>query len=110
MTAPWNIPTLLLTLLVEGVGLVLWNKIKRRAWANILLAFLMGNLLTQGLLFAGLRLSPFPYWPTLLGLELAVLVLEAAGYRAAGLPIKEAIGLSLALNLASFGTGLALPF
>ncbi len=114
MTLLWNFPTLLLTLIVEGAGLLLWNRIKGRAWKNsmfalVLVILLLVNLCTQGILYAGLVLSPFPYWPTLLALELVVFLLEAAGYRIAGLPNREAFELSLVLNLASFLVGLALP-
>lgn len=110
MAALWNEHTLIVTLVIEGSGLVIWNHIKKRAWHNTMLALVLINLFTQGMLVAGLVLSPLSYWTTLLGLEALIFLLEAAGYRIAGLPLKEAFGLSLALNLASFLVGLALPF
>lgn len=110
MAGLWSISPLAVTLLIEGLGLIFWNKIKKRAWYMYLLALIPLNLFTQGMLFAGLVLSPLPYWPTLLGLEVVIFLLEGAGYRAAGLAINEAAGLSLTLNLASFLIGLALPF
>lgn len=110
MAGLWNLSTLTVTLIIEGTGLVIWNQIKKRAWSRYLLALLLINLVTQGMLFAGLMLSPLPYWPTLLGLEGLIFLVEAIGYRLAGISFKEAFRLSLVLNLASFLFGLALPF
>jgi hypothetical protein len=110
MAALWNVSTLILTLVIESVGLVIWNKIRKRAWQSTLLALLLINLVTQGILFAGLVLSPLPYWPTLLGLEMFIFLLEIFGYHIAGLTVNEAFQLSIALNLTSFLIGLSIPF
>lgn len=73
-------------------------------------------MLTQGMLFSGLVLSPYPYWETMVVLEGIILLTETLGYWLAGrtsenpLSPAAAFQLSLTLNSASFLIGLLLPF
>ncbi|MCB2178679.1 hypothetical protein KQH61_04610 [bacterium] len=87
-----------------------------RACKNCLLALVFLNILTQGMLFSGLVLSPYRYWETLILLEGIILLVEALGYWLVGrtderpLSFSSAFFLSLTLNSASFLIGLLLPF
>ena len=106
------IVTLLLTILIEGMiacGFALWRK--KPTW-RILTASVLANLLTQSLLWGTLNLFPSHYLTILLIMELFIWLLESAilrYYPASQLLWREALALSLGMNLTSFGIGWFLP-
>jgi hypothetical protein len=105
--------TLPLTILVEGIvicGFALWRK---KPFGELLVASLIANLLTQFLLWEALNLFPGFYLPTLLVMELFIWLMESAFlhyFPNSRLAWREALALSLGMNLASFGAGWFLPF
>lgn len=103
-------PTIPLTILIEGLVLWLWCRARCEDFRRILITLTLANLLTQALLITALTLSPFRYWPTLLTMEAAIVIIEALALRVIDLPARKALALSLLVNAASFGIGLLLPF
>ena len=98
---------LVFTILIEGSVMIVW-KFSKEALGYSVLANLMTNpplnllllyLSTRGIgLFATLGIR--------LGLEIIVILAEALAYMGMmKLDIKKALGISLVLNLVSFGTG-----
>ena len=105
-------PTIPLTIVAEGAFLFLWSRIKthrRKKFPFRLLILTIANLLTQLLLITTLIYSPFSYWPTLLTMEILVILMEAWALSQTGISRSESLKLSLLLNLVSFGLGLFLP-
>jgi peptidoglycan/LPS O-acetylase OafA/YrhL len=105
-------PTIPITILIEGITLWFWSvrsKPRRVRFLTRLLALTVANILTQFLLIAALTFSPFRYWPTLLTIELLIVLIEAQVLKQTGLSRGPATRLSLLLNLVSFGLGLFLP-
>lgn len=104
--------TLLVTILIEGIvvcGFALWQK---KPIGHILLASIIGNILTQSMLWGVLKLFPYNYLPTLLSMEFFIWLIESAILRyfpVTQLNWREALALSLGMNLASFGIGWFLP-
>ena len=105
---------LVVTLVVEislALAYALWRK---RPRTKLLTVVLMINLITQPALWwiVTKLIANSTFWPLAIG-ELIVWLVEA-GILALCLrkqaPFPEALALSLALNLASFGIGLLLPF
>ena len=101
-----------ITILLETPIALLWCRVKKKPTGSILLTTLVGNILTQAGLWALLLLIWRPYWLILLTAEVGIWVIE--GLLLAVLPanrllLAEAMQLSLWMNLASFGVGLALP-
>jgi len=103
-------PTIPLTILIEGLVFWLWCRARCEDFRRILITLTLANLLTQALLIAALTLSPLGYWPTLLAMEIFIVVIEALVLRLIYLHTSQAFVLSLLVNAASFGIGLALPF
>ena len=104
--------TLLLTIFIEGIvvcGFAFWWK--KPVW-RILVASVAANILTQSLLWGTLNLSPGHYLITLLVTEIFIWPLESAilyFFPDTRLNWREALLLSLGMNLASFGIGWFLP-
>lgn len=106
------ISTLLPTLLIEGLTATAYARWQRKPLVSILLTASLANLLTQALLWLALTAFYRAYLPTLLLSEIGIWLLEAGILRlvpANRLAWGEAIGLSLGMNLVSFGLGWFLP-
>ncbi len=86
------------------------SKPRQKRYLHRLAALTIANLLTQFLLIAALVWSPFRYWPTLLTMEVLIVVIEAEVFRKTSLSWNNAFKLSLLVNLVSFSLGLLLPF
>jgi hypothetical protein len=106
-------PGLFVTILIElvsGVIYVLWRK---RSWLRVLLTILLMNMLTQPILWLVVKSMGLSMCAGTYALELGVCLLEAwILYLVLRKSVKfsETLLLSLVMNLASFGTGLLLPF
>jgi hypothetical protein len=104
--------TLPLTILIEGIvicGFALWQK---KPLGRLLAASVVANILTQSMLWGALMLFPHAYLLTLFTMEFLIWLIESAILRyfpAAQLTWREALLLSLGMNLASFGIGWFLP-
>jgi hypothetical protein len=104
--------TLIPTIAIEGVivcGFALWRK---KPVGPILAASVFANLLTQIMLWGVLNLFPGHYLTTLFIMEFFIWILESAilyYYPGTLLGRREALSLSLGMNLASFGIGWFLP-
>jgi len=106
-------PTIPLTILIEGIALWIWSmrrKPRRKRFLHYLAALTVANILTQLILIAALIWLPFPYWPTLLTMEVLIVFIEAELLSKTGLSRQKSLKLSLLVNLVSFGLGLILPF
>ena len=102
-----------ITALVEALVALLWCRKNRKPTRSILLTGLAGNILTQAGLWALLLLLAVRrYWAILLTAEVGIWAVEGlllAVIPANRLPLREALRLSLWMNLISFGIGLTLP-
>ena len=106
------IPTLLITLVIESIvvlGYAVWQKKPIR---HLLFTSICGNLITQSLLRVLLNLFFRNYLVTLLVAELLIWILESLLLYFLPwnqLRFKEAILLSLGMNVSSFVLGWFLP-
>jgi hypothetical protein len=106
------IAALSITISVESLvvaGYAVWRKKPR---FHLLASSLCANLFTQLFLWAGLLIFPQHYLITLSILEFCIWGFEAAVlylYRYNRLNLREALLLSLIMNLTSFGIGWFLP-
>ena len=106
------IATLAITVLVEGAvvaGYAIWRK---KPLKHLLFSSLCANLFTQSILWVVLYLFPHHYLTTLFIAEICIWGIEAFIlylYRFNRLKLREAMLLSLVMNLASFGIGWLLP-
>lgn len=104
--------TLSITLIIEGIialGYCLWCK---KPLQPILLTSICGNLVTQSLLWAVLSVFFQNYLITLFFAEIVIWLLESTLLSiipANQLRFTDALFLSLAMNLMSFGVGWFLP-
>ena len=104
--------TLFVTLLLEGAvvsGYCVWRK---RPLQPLLFSSICINLLTQSLLWIVVNLFFRQYLITLIVAEFLIWILEGSllyFVRANRLRFREALLLSLGMNLASFGIGWFLP-
>lgn len=102
-----------ITALVEALVALLWCRKNRKPTRSILLTSLAGNILTQaGLWTLLLMIAVRRYWAILLTAEVGIWAVE--GLLLAVIPtnhlsLREALRLSLWMNLISFGVGLMLP-
>jgi len=104
--------TLTVTILIEAVLIFIYSHLRDKPFYPLLLASLFANLITQSLLWIGLLLFFRHYLLTLIVLEISIWLIESLIFyrvRVTQLTIKEAMSLSLAINLASFSVGLFLP-
>lgn len=104
--------TLTVTILIEAVLIFIYSHLRDKPLCPLLLASLFANLITQSLLWIGLLLFFRHYLLTLIVLEISIWLIESLIFyhvRVTQLTIKEAMSLSLAINLASFSVGLFLP-
>ena len=104
--------TLTITILVEGVLASLFSLKFAKPIGPILITSLIGNLLTQSLLWLGLWVFYRQYLTALFVAEVLIWLLEGSLFyivRANQLRLAEALWLSLGLNLSSFALGWWLP-
>ena len=105
-------PSIPITILIEGIVLWIWSmrsKPRKKQYLHRLAALTIANILTQFLLIAALAWSPFHYWPTLLTMEVLIVMIEAEVLHKTRLSWNNALKLSLLVNLVSFGLGIILP-
>lgn len=106
------IPTLLVTIVTEGIVVVGYAFCRGKPVGPLLLTSIGGNLITQTLLWLLLNLLFSGYLITLLVAEIFIWIIESLLLHI--LPVnrlrfQEAILLSLGMNLASFTLGWILP-
>ena len=106
------IATFSITILVESIVVAGYAFFRKKPVVHLLLACLVANLLTQSLLWLVLQFFFRDYLITLFIAEFWIWMIESAIlflYPRNGLRLREALGLSLAMNLASFTAGWFLP-
>jgi hypothetical protein len=100
--------SLLFTLFSEGLVVLGYAAWRKKAAGRLLLASVFVNVGTQSLLWLALNLFPDHYLATLAAAEPLIWLAESAWlYRVPGTRLtgREALLLSLVMNLASFGLG-----
>ena len=101
-----------ITLLIESSIAVVYGILTHRPPAHLLLSSLLGNFLTQSLLWMALLVLFEHYLIVLVVAEFLIWLIEGAVlyyYPWNHFSWREALGLSLVMNLASFGIGWFLP-
>ncbi len=104
--------TLFITLLLESVNVLAYAFWRKKPVHPILATSICGNLITQSLLWVALNLFFQKYLATLLLSEILIWIAESLllyFIPANQLSFKEAIFLSLGMNLTSFTLGWFLP-
>ncbi len=106
------IATISITVLLEScllIGYAVWRK---KPLIHLLSSEILGNLVTQPLLWIALASFPAYYLSTLLVMELFIIGIEGLIFyflKYNKLILKEALFLSMTLNLSSFLIGWFLP-
>jgi hypothetical protein len=106
------IATLSITIVIESIVAAGYAYIKKKPMIHLLSSCLLANLLTQPLLWLVLQVFFRHYLITLFMAEFCIWIVEGAVlflYPRNRLRLREALGLSLAMNLASFAAGWFLP-
>jgi hypothetical protein len=106
------INTLLITILVEGLVAIVYSTRRRKPVIPILLTSVLGNLVTQSMLWIVLTLSFRYYLISLFLVEILVWGIESMLFyaiRANQLKLKEAALISLGMNSISLAFGWFLP-
>ena len=106
------IATLAITILVESVVVTSYAIRRKKPLYHLLFSSICANLLTQVFLWVVLTLFPQAYLITLFTAEICIWGIEAFIlylYRCNQLTLREAMLLSLVINLASFSIGWLLP-
>jgi len=106
------IVTLIITILIEGAIVAGYSIWRRKPLVPILLTSIAANIITQSFLWVILNLFFQHYLVTLLMGEVLIWLLESFllyRFPANQLSLKEAVLLSLSMNIASFGFGWFLP-
>jgi hypothetical protein len=106
------IGTLLITIILEGAVVIGYSRWKKKPVRPIFFTSVCGNLVTQSLLWIGLNLFVRNYLVTLLIAEILICAIEGLmlySIRSNHLNPKEAVFLSLGMNVASFMLGWFLP-
>ena len=101
-----------ITVLVEALVTLVWCRNNSKPPRSILFTGVAGNILTQTGLWALLLIAAQHYWTVLLTAEVGIWAVEGlllALIPTNRLPLREALRLSLWMNLVSFGIGLMLP-
>ena len=98
---------LVFTILVEGSVMIVWQNSKEALGYSVLANLMTNPLLNLILLYlAGQGIGLYATLGIRLGLEVLVILAEALAYRGMmKTDIKNAIRISLVLNLVSFGIG-----
>jgi len=106
------IPTLLLTIIAEGVIVIGYSIGRKKPLRSILFTSICVNLITQSFLWVVLNLFFQKYLITLLLAEILIWMIESVllyFVPANRLRFTDAILLGLSMNLASFALGWFLP-
>jgi hypothetical protein len=106
------IATLAITILVESAVVAAYAVWRRKPIKQLLISSFCTNLFTQSILWLLLNGLPNHYLITLVVAEICIWAMEAMIlylYRNNRLGFREAMLLSLVMNLASFGLGWVLP-
>jgi hypothetical protein len=106
------IATLSITILIESIVVAGYAFLFKKPVIHLLFSCLLANLLTQPLLWLTLQVFFRNYLITLFVAEFWIWIIESAIlflYPRNRLRLRDALGLSLAMNLASFAAGWFLP-
>jgi biotin transporter BioY len=106
------IASFIITILVEGTLVAFYALWQRKPLKQLFFSCLCVNLFTQSILWVVLNCFPGYYLVTLTITEICIVGMEAIIlflYRYNQLKLREAILLSLAMNLTSFGIGWISP-
>jgi hypothetical protein len=106
------IRTLLVTILIEGIVVLAYARLKQIPAGNLLRASLIVNLITQSILWIALGIFFRQYLIVLFTGEALIWLAESLlMQRLSGnqLTRKQSVVLSLCMNLSSFGVGWFLP-
>lgn len=106
------IGSLLVTIFIEGVIVLAYALWREKPVGRLLLTSLLANILTQSMLWVVLNLFFAHYLSALIISEIFIWLIEGLILRlfpGNRLRWREAILLSLAMNLTSFGLGWFLP-
>ena len=101
----WSLPV---TVIVEAaicLGYSLWQS---KPIGPIVFTGIFANLITQSMLWIALNIFFQQYWVTLFVTEILIWMIEGVwlnSFRANRLDIRQALALSLLMNLSSFGLG-----
>lgn len=104
--------TLAITIIVECVVVAVYAIWRKKPLYHLLFSSICANLLTQVFLWTVLNLFPQAYLTTLFISEICLWGIEAFIlylYKFNQLTVREAMLLSLAMNMASFSIGWLLP-
>jgi hypothetical protein len=104
--------TLFITIIIESVVVIRYSLWGKKPVKPILFTSICGNLITQSLLWAALNLFYQNYLVTLLIAEILIWIIESGllySIPANQLSFREAILLSLGMNVFSFVLGWFLP-
>lgn len=104
--------TLLVTILVEGVVVLAFARMRNKPVIPLLITSVGANLITQSMLWIGLNLFFQDYLLTLLAAEILIwfwegLLLYFIPWNR--LQLRDSVLLSLGMNLSSFALGWFLP-
>ena len=106
------IVTLLITVIVEGVVVIGYSTWRNKPVRPLLFTSILGNLVTQSLLWIVLLISFRHYVGTLIVAEILAWLIESLllyFVSANRLNFREAVFLSLGMNLASLALGWFMP-
>jgi hypothetical protein len=106
------IATLAISILVESAVIASYAIWRKKPLYHLLFSSICANLFTQVILWVALNLFPQAYIITLFIAEICIWGIEALIlylYRYNRLTLRDAMLLSLAMNLASFSIGWFLP-
>ena len=104
--------TLLITLLIEGVVVLVYSAIRKRPAGDLLRVSVIINVFTQIILWIALEIFFRYYLTTLIAAEILIWLVESFLIHRLSkerLSLSNAVFLSLCMNLASFGIGWFLP-
>ena len=104
--------TLLITLLIEGMVVLVYSAIRRRPAGDLLQVSFIINIFTQITLWVALRIFFRYYLIALIVAEVLIWLVESVlihRLSRESLSLSNAVFLSLYMNLASFGIGWFLP-
>jgi hypothetical protein len=104
--------TLFITVISEGLVVIAYCLWRRQPARSLLLTSIGINIFTQSLLWLGLNLFFRQYLLALMVAEVLIWGIESIllyGVASNGLQLREAVLLSLSMNLSSFAIGWFLP-
>ena len=104
--------TLVITILIEALLVVWFANYYSKPVSSLLLSSMLANIFTQSLLWLTLAFSPLDYLITLIFTEICIFLIEAFILFIIftnQLTFRQALVLSLGINLASFTIGWFIP-